>query len=292
MPDHPFPGYLVYEPTDPYEDHVGPMYYRRDGAGAHCLLLTRPEHLNSGSMVHGGLLMSFVDYALATAAGALDGKFALTVSLNCSFLNAGRLGPPLEARTRLLRSGRTLSFAQGEVVQDGTLLLAASAVFRPVDRDRALGQRVEPGQPPAVALEKPPADFTLVERNSPFLRHVGDSYIGERDGRRLVVQPTAPHLLNTGGLVHGGVLMNFADNAFCTEIALASGGMAPITTAFSAEFLSSGRLGPLLSSAVEILRTTRSTAFVRGTVEQDGTKLLNYDAVVTLKDRAKLTAPT
>lgn len=292
MPDHRFPGYLVYEPTDPYEDHVGPMYYKRDGAGAHCLLPTRPQHLNSGSMVHGGLLMSFIDYALATAAGALDGKFALTVSLNCSFLNAGRLGPPLEARTRLLRSGRTLSFAHGEVVQDGVTLLAASAVFRPVDRERALSQRIEPDSPSRVALEQPPAGFTLVERNSPFLKHVGDSFIGERDGQRIVVQPTAPHLLNTGGLVHGGVLMNFADNAFCTEISIATGGMAPITTAFSAEFLSAGKLGPLLSSAVEILRTTRSTAFVRGVVEQNGAKLLNYDAVVTLKDRAKLKEPT
>lgn len=292
MPDHPYPGYRVYEPADPYEDHVGPMYYKAEGGGAHCLLPTRPEHLNSGSMVHGGLLMSFIDYALATAAGALDGKFALTVSLNCSFLNAGRLGPPLEARTRLLRSGRTLSFAQGEVVQDGTMLLSASAVFRPIDRTRALDQRATLMDPAKAPPQRPPSDFRLVERNSPFLKHVGDSYIGERDGRRIVVQPTAPHLLNTGGLVHGGVLMNFADNAFCTEIALATGGMAPITTAFSAEFLSAGKLGPLLSSAVEMLRTTRTTAFVRGVVEQDGAKLLNYDAVVTLKDRAKLTAPT
>ena len=43
---------------------------------------------------------------------------------------------------------------------------------------------------------------------------------------------------------------------------------------------------------MEILRTTRSTAFVRGVVEQNGAKLLNYDAVVTLKDRAKLKEPT
>jgi uncharacterized protein (TIGR00369 family) len=289
VPDHPFPGYQVYDPADPFEDHCGPMYYKRDGAGAHCLLPTRPEHLNSGAMVHGGLLMSFIDYALATAAGALDNKFALTVGLNCSFLNAGRLGPPLEARTRLIRSGRTLSFARGEVLQEDKVLLSASAVFRPIDRGRALGQP-HPGAP--VTLEAAPADFKLVERRSPFLRHVGDSYIGQRNGKRIVVQPTAPHMLNTGRLLHGGMLMNFADNAFCTEIALATGGLAPITTSFSAEFLSAGRLGPLLSSAVELLRLTRTTAFVRGMVEQDGTALLAYDAVVTLKDRAKLKEPT
>jgi uncharacterized protein (TIGR00369 family) len=292
VPDHPFPGYQVYDPADPFEDHVGPMYYKRDGQGAHCLLPTRPEHLNSGSMVHGGLLMSFIDYALATAAGALDNKFALTVGLNCSFLNAGRLGPPLEARTRLLRSGRTLSFARGEVLQEGNVLLSASAVFRPVDRTRALSQRVEPQRSATVAFEPPPPGFKLVERRSPFLKHVGDSYIGERYGKRVVVQPTAPHMVNTGGLLHGGMLMNFADNAFCTEIALATGGMAPITTAFSAEFLAAGKLGPLLITEVELLRMTRTTAFVRGMVEQEGAALLAYDAVVTLKDRAKLKEPT
>src|SRR6185369_5345552 len=121
-----------------------------------------------------------------------------------------------------------------------------------------------------------------------FLKHVGDSYIGDRDGKRVVVQQTLPHMVNTGGLLHGGMLMNFADNAFCTEIGIATGGLAPITTAFNAQFLSAGKLGPLISSAVELLRTTRTTAFVRGTVEQQGTTLLTYDAVVTLKDRAKL----
>lgn len=292
MPDHPFPGYHVYDPADPFEDHVGPMYYKRDSKGAHCLLPTRPEHLNSGSMVHGGLLMSFIDYALATAAGALDNKFALTVSLNCAFLNAGRLGPPLEARTRLVRSGKTLSFARGEVVQQGNVLLTASAVFRPIDRARALSQRVEPQSSSTIAPEQPPAGFTLVERRSPFLKHVGDSYIGERDGKRIVVQQTLPHMVNTGGLLHGGMLMNFADNAFCTEIGIVTGGLAPITTSFSAQFLAAGKLGPLLSSAVELPRITRTTAFVRGTVEQAGATLLTYDAVVTLRDRAKLKEPT
>ena len=38
MPDIPFPGYQVYDPHDPFEDHVGPMYFKRDQGGAHCLL--------------------------------------------------------------------------------------------------------------------------------------------------------------------------------------------------------------------------------------------------------------
>jgi len=287
VPDQPFPGYRVYDPADPFEDHCGPIYYRRDGHGAHCLLPTRPEHANSGGMLHGGLLLSFADYALATAGGALDGKFALTVSLTASFLAAGKIGPPLEGQAELVRSGKTLAFARATVLQEGVALLAATGVFRLIERGKAMHKSGSLGQAPP-ARQAPPPGFRLVERASPFLKHVGDSYWGERDGKRVIVQATAAHMRNSGGMLHGGVLMNFADNALSTEIVAASGGMAPITTSFAAEFLSAGRDGPLLETSVELLRMTRSVAFVRGTVSQGDEDLLNYSAVVMLKDRGRL----
>ena len=288
MPDIPFPGYSVYDPADPFEDHCGPMYYKRGPDGAHCLLPTRPQHMNSGDIVHGGLLLSFADYALATAGGALDGKFALTVSLNASFLNAGRVGPPLEATAELVRAGKTLAFARATVLQEGVKLLAASGVFRLIERGRAMDQRAGLERAGVIARQAPPPGFKRVERNSPFLKHVGDSYHGVRDGTAIVVQPTAAHMRNSGGMLHGGMLMNFADNALSTEIALASGGMVPITTSFAGEFLAAGRDGPLLETSVELMRTTRSVAFARGTVTQAGNALLNYSAVVMLKERGKI----
>ena len=278
----------MYDPADPFEDHVGPFWFRKADGIAHCRMEPGERHLNSGGMVHGGLLMSFADYALATAAGATEGKFALTAALTCQFLNAGRPGAPIEAIGEEIRAGRTLSFTRGLVSQEGRALLSCSGTFRPIQRDKALARRIEPMALDPADAEKPPPGFALVERDSPFLKHVGDSYIGERDGRRIVVQPTAPHMLNTGGLTHGGMLMNFADNALCTEIDIATGGKAPITTTFTAEFLSAGRFGPLLESAVDLLKVSGRTAFVRGLVTQQGATLLAYSAMITLLDRKDL----
>lgn len=287
MPDSPFPGYQSFQPTDPYEEHVGPMYYRRETGAAHGLLPVQPHHLNSGGMVHGGLLMTFADYALALAAGSISGSFSLTVGLNCQFLNAGRLGSPLEATAEVIRTGKSLAFARGLILQDGVPLLSASGVFKPIERGKTVERAAARPPPAPSAWAEPPDGFRLVERASPFLKHVGDTFVGEKAGRRTIVQPTRPHMLNTGAIVHGGMLMNFADNAFCTEIALATG-KAPITTAFAAEFIASGRCGPLLESAVETLRTTGSTAFVRGTVTQENATLLTYSGVISLRDMAAL----
>ena len=291
MPDALFPGFIQYEPADPFEEYAGPFWYRKAETRAQARMLPGQQHLNSGGMVHGGLLMSFADYVLATAAGATEAKFALTVALTCQFLNAGRPGVPIEAEAEEIRAGKTLSFVRGTVSQEGKILLACSGTFRPLQRDKALAGRQEPAALKLSDREEPPANFKFVERDSPFLKHVGDSFVGERNGRRTIVQPTAPHMLNNGGLMHGGMLMNFADNAFCTEIAIATGGKAPITTTFTAEFLNAGRFGPLLESEVESLKISERSAFVRGLVTQAGAKLLSYSAMITLMDRKALRAP-
>jgi uncharacterized protein (TIGR00369 family) len=291
VPDALFPGFIKYEPADPFEEYAGPFWYRKAETRAQARMLPDKQHLNSGGMVHGGLLMSFADYALATAAGATEAKFALTAAITCQFLNAGRPGVPIEAEAEEIRAGKTLSFVRGLISQEGKTLLACSGTFRPLQRDKALAGRLEPAALDLSKQEEPPKGFKLVERDSPFLKHVGDSYVGERDGKRVIVQPTAPHMLNNGGLMHGGMLMNFADNAFCTEIAIVTGGKAPITTTFTAEFLNAGRFGPLLESEVESLKISERTAFVRGLVTQAGTRLLSYSAMITLMDRKALRAP-
>ena len=71
--------YSVFTPPDPFEDHVGPLYFRIDGdaskAGSvHCVLPTEARHGNYRGGVHGGAILTFADYALCLVAGrAADG---------------------------------------------------------------------------------------------------------------------------------------------------------------------------------------------------------------------------
>ena len=96
--------YCVFVPSDPFEDHVGPFYFRISGdasqAGSvHCVLPTEERHGNYAGGVHGGAILTFADYALCLVAGrAADGgtnsSFAMTVSIAVEFLDGGRVGLP------------------------------------------------------------------------------------------------------------------------------------------------------------------------------------------------------
>ena len=59
MPDINLAAYSVFVPPDPFEDHMGPIYYRLEGdarqAGSvHCVLPTHDAHGNYAGGVHGG----------------------------------------------------------------------------------------------------------------------------------------------------------------------------------------------------------------------------------------------
>jgi acyl-coenzyme A thioesterase PaaI-like protein len=118
-----------------------------------------------------------------------------------------------------------------------------------------------------------------------YSRHIGPSYgRPEADGATLI-QPTLPRMCNSGGALHGGYMMSFADSAVTRAAGLVTG-MAPSTVSFAAEFLSAGTPTTPLTTRVEVPRHGKSLAFVRGLLEQDGRKLLSYSATIKLRARA------
>jgi len=92
-------------------------------------------------------------------------------------------------------------------------------------------------------------------------------------------------MCNSGGVLHGGYLMSFADSAV-TRAAGMTTGMAPTTVSFTAEFLSAGDINAPLSTRVEVPRYGKSLAFLRGLLEQNGRKLLSYSATIKLRARS------
>src|SRR5882672_5434892 len=266
--------YSVFVPSDPFEDHTGPFYFRIEGdatrAGSvHCVLPTAPRHGNYAGGVHGGAILAFADYALCLVAGrAADGgtntSFALTVSIAVEFLDAGRIGPPLEATGEPLQITGRMAFARGKAMlrKDASSPAAANVLPQTV-----------------------PAGFELLANASLYSRHIGPSYARKEVDGASLVQPTLPCMCNSGGVLHGGYMMSFADSAVTRAAALATG-MQPSTVAFAAEFLSAGTATTPITTRVEVPRHGKSLAFVRGLLEQDGHKLLSYSATIKLRSRA------
>ena len=167
--------------------------------------------------MHGGATLAFADYALCLVAGrAADGgtntSFAMTVSIAVEFLDAGRIGLPLEARGEPLQVTGRLAFARGSITQEGRTIALWSGVCRHVARAKAMARKERGGScPRAGRPQTVPADFELLANASVYSRHIGPSYARkEQDGASLI-QPTLPHMCNSGGVLHGGYMMSFAD---------------------------------------------------------------------------------
>ena len=129
----PLPGYSVYDPDDPFEVRSGPFWWSRlDDGTDHFVLQAAGRHCNSHGIVHGGLMMTMIDLALVAVAKVEPEDRFVTVSMNSEFVASGRQGDLIEARGTLIRRGRSLSFARGQVTSGDRVLLTASAVLKPI----------------------------------------------------------------------------------------------------------------------------------------------------------------
>ena len=61
-------GYRLYDYKDPFEDRVGPFGYKVDAGRISFAFEAKSHHCNSSNSVHGGMLMTFADYAVCLTA--------------------------------------------------------------------------------------------------------------------------------------------------------------------------------------------------------------------------------
>jgi acyl-coenzyme A thioesterase PaaI-like protein len=209
----------------------------------------------------------------------------MTVSIAVEFLDGARIGAPLEATGEPLQVTGRLAFARGTVTQQGKTIALWSGVCRHVARVKAMARKDEAAAAPKQAVpQSVPSDYELLSSASVYSRHIGPSYARKETDGASLIQPTLPHMCNSGGVLHGGYMMSFADSAV-TRAAGMTTGMAPSTVSFAAEFLSSGDAASPLLTRVEVPRHGKSLAFLRGLLEQNGKKLLSYSATIKLRER-------
>jgi uncharacterized protein (TIGR00369 family) len=132
-PPLPLEGYTIYDPTDPYENHAGPFFWREREDGAHHFVVkAEARHCNRHGIVHGGLMMTMIDLAMVVSAKQDWEEILVTVSLNSEFVAAGQQGEIVEAVGEVVRRTRSLAFVRGRVFVGDRTLLAASAVLKPL----------------------------------------------------------------------------------------------------------------------------------------------------------------
>lgn len=91
------------------------------------------RHANPGRQCHGGMLATFADVLISTAAqyqADIPRHFLPTISLQIDFLAGAPVGSWVEGRADILRVTRNLVFSQGIIRADGTPVVRTSGVFK------------------------------------------------------------------------------------------------------------------------------------------------------------------
>ena len=207
----------------------------------------------------------------------------MTVSIAVEFLDAGRIGPPLEARGEPLQVTGRLAFARGSITQEGRTIALWSGVCRHVARAKAMARKedgVAAGTRPRRRPCRRASSFCQGQRlfapHRPVLRAQGD-------GRR-VADPADPaahvqlgrraawrlhdELRRSGGHARGGAHHRHGARARWRSPPSSSPPATPRRRS---------------RTRVEVPRHGKSLAFLRGLLEQNGRTLLSYSATIKLR---------
>jgi uncharacterized protein (TIGR00369 family) len=124
------------------------------------------------------------------------------------------------------------------------------------------------------------------QKRIPFVSHLKilTETLGEGSARLSL--PIEPHLTNSIGTVHGGVIMSLLDVALCTAArTLHPDSLGVITIDMSTSFIGGGSGARLLAEA-RVLKNGRSMIFVEGEAKNEDGSLV-AKAIATVRVRLK-----
>ena len=132
IPDGFEPHFRSSPLTEPWE----PLYSKRtDKAVIMGLRLAKP-HTNGRGLIHGGLIAALSDNAMGySCAHVMGNTFSLvTIGLAVDFIGSAETGQWLAIETDVIRTGKTICFAQCLAKADDIIIARANGTFRVVPK--------------------------------------------------------------------------------------------------------------------------------------------------------------
>lgn len=139
----------------PFVDDLGLQLVRMADGEAELVCPVQERHLNSFRVVHGGVMMTMLDVAMAHAARATLAPSeaaqtgALTVEMKTSFLRPGE-GGQLRCTARVLHRTVTMAFCEASVLLEGegaALAAHATGTFKFMRAVAGRERSIRPVQP-------------------------------------------------------------------------------------------------------------------------------------------------
>jgi uncharacterized protein (TIGR00369 family) len=118
--------------TDPWE----PLYSRRTEKAVIIGLRLAKPHTNGRGLIHGGLIASLADNAMGySCAQATDWSTSfVTISLAVDYVGSAQIGQWLAVESDVIKTGRTICFAQSLIKADYAVIARANGTFRVVPK--------------------------------------------------------------------------------------------------------------------------------------------------------------
>ena len=110
---------------------VGPIWRQEEGERLRFGFVVAPKHLNRAGNLHGGMLMTLADQAMAmTARKASGGKPHATIELNIQFVGLVRLGEFVEAHPEVVRATRSVVFMQAKMFVGSRTVVTTNGIWK------------------------------------------------------------------------------------------------------------------------------------------------------------------
>ncbi len=125
------PGWSPYLSNSPFTGPHGVMYQKIDADGA-CWRAFRAKthHCNSARIVHGGMMVTFIDALMGLTVANSAKATALTVRLTTDFLSIARPGDWIVGQSRVTKLTRSVAFVEAEAHVGDRPLLNAQGIFK------------------------------------------------------------------------------------------------------------------------------------------------------------------
>jgi len=114
-----------------FGDLTGPLWRREDGGKLRFGFVVAEKHLNRAGILHGAMLMTFADQAMAmTGRAATGGKRHATMELNIQFVEAVHLGEFVEARPEIVRLTRSVIFLHAKMYVGDRVVVSTNGIWK------------------------------------------------------------------------------------------------------------------------------------------------------------------
>ena len=140
-----------------FATHTAQLYARWHEQHLQLGFRVEPHHVNPGNACHGGMLATFADILISSAAQYqtdIPRQFLPTIHLQMDFMAPAPLGCWVQGQAEILTVSPKMIFSSGLIHADGVTAMRASGVFLrgPLLPDTTSDHRLElPGMPPVSA---------------------------------------------------------------------------------------------------------------------------------------------